>query len=250
MVSDKFSGLRIKILFEGKTGKVRLPVHYNRLIQGLVYSVLPDDFATSLHNLKISGKQIKFFTFSRLIPLTTLSVKGKTIEFVKGFYLIFSTLFVETAHKFVEGLLTRGEINLNGQELTVSQIKVLPSPEYKPLVLLRTISPITVYKRGTVHRFSYLSPHDEEFCKLLEENIKTKLNVLGINSDVGKIKIFKEDRVKKRIILFKSTAIEAWDCTLQVSLTEQAFKVAFFSGFGYKNSLGFGCVEVVGRKGM
>ena len=51
------------------TENIRLPIHYNYLIQSLIYHSLDEEFAEFLHDqgYEVEKRKFKLFNFSRLL---------------------------------------------------------------------------------------------------------------------------------------------------------------------------------------
>ena len=80
-------------------------------------------------------------------------------------------------------------------------------------------------------------------------NLRHKLKVwCGKEAIEGEIKLVKLTSQQERVIIYKTTVIKGWDGVFELRLDEDAFKVAFLSGLGAKNSAGFGCIEVFSDK--
>lgn len=61
--------MRISIRLESLDGELTLPVHYNHLVQGMIYQSLDQALAQWLHErgFQYGKRRFKLFTFSRLL---------------------------------------------------------------------------------------------------------------------------------------------------------------------------------------
>ena len=242
--------LRLKLISE--KGEFTLPCHYNGLIQGFIYRHLDHWLAEELHNRgfkdPLTERKLKLFTFSRLLS-KNLSIKEKRITFKGPVSLIISSPYHKFIQSFAQNLLTKGEVYLGSEVLQIESLEVEGIPPYREQIIVRTLSPITIYStlytpEGRKKTY-YYSPFEKAFEELLLENLRRKLRTWsGIDQDGGSVRPFRVSSRNERIIIYKDTVIKAWDGLYELRLPEELFKIAFEAGLGAKNSQGFGCIEV------
>jgi len=234
-----------------------LPLHYNEIIQGFIYKHLSPSLAEKIHNQGFvdpeTGRRFKLFTFSRLIPEEKPIIKNHTISFSSPFNLIVASVDTSFIQDLVENLLTKEKLTLNEMEVRISSVEVLPLPKYQPSILVKTLSPITVYttfdtKEEKKKRY-YFNPKEKDFEIRIIENLRAKLRAwLGKNwyenRDGRFVKVIPQGTFKKKVIVYKKTVINAWDGNFILKLPEEMFRMAFLTGLGAKNSAGFGCLEI------
>jgi CRISPR-associated endoribonuclease Cas6 len=243
--------MRLKIKFVTKAGLV-LPIHYNEIIQGFIYKNLHPEVAKKVHDEGFkdpeTGKIFKFFTFSRLIPENKPVINKNSIIFKSSVNLIVSSIYKDFIKSLVENLLSKNSISLENQEILINSLEILPLPEYKEKIRVRTLSPITVYttfNENNKKKTYYYNPKEKDFCERLLENLKDKVRIwYGETISEGEIKFIKLTYKKERIVMYKNTIIKGWDGVFELKLPKELFEMAFLTGLGAKNSAGFGCIEV------
>jgi len=251
--------LRLKITFRPhEDSPAILPVNYNELIQGFIYHYLDEYLAAQLHEEGLkdpeSKRSFKFFTFSRLIPLEKPKIEKSQIFFSSPIILIIGSPLKEFIQSMANHLIKAEIIKLGNETFLIESIAVEASPPHRENVLVRALSPITVYSTLTApngkKKTYYYSPFEEEFETLIIENLNKKYRALTGEeaSFSGSIKPFKVSSRNQRIVLYKGTVIKGWDGVYELSLPPELFYLAFEAGLGSKNSQGFGCIEVWGEE--
>jgi len=247
--------LRLKItLRPHKDSPAVLPVNYNELIQGFIYRHLDEYLATELHEEGVkdpeSRRRFKFFTFSRLIPHEKPRIEKGQIFFSSPIILIIGSPLKEFIQSMANHLIKAEIIKLGNETFLIESIAVEAPPSYSEKVLVRALSPITVYSTLSApngkKKTYYYSPFEEEFESLIIENLNKKYRALTGKkaSFSGSVKPFKVSSRNQRIVIYKGMVIKGWDGIYEVSLPPQLFPLAFEAGLGAKNSQGFGCIEV------
>jgi len=252
--------LRLKITFKPyKEPLAVFPVNYNELIQGFIYRYLDEYLAAQLHDEGLkdpqSRRSFKFFTFSRLISLKKPRIEKNQIFFSGPITLIIASPLKEFIQSMANNLIKAETIKLGNETFLIDSISVEAPPTYREKVLVKALSPITVYSTLSApngkRKTYYYSPFEAEFETLIIENLNKKYRALTGKkaSFSGSIKPFKVSSRNQRIVLYKGTVIKGWDGVYELSLPPELFYLAFEAGLGSKNSQGFGCIEVwEGRK--
>jgi len=264
---------RIKIALTGKGPHV-LPVNYQYPISAWIYKVIHNGnngFATWLHQQGYlgTGKQYKLFTFSQL-QLDKFHLDGdRLIISNPEMELIISFWADEAAEPFIKGIFTSQTGTLGDQKskesFRIIQIEKLIEPEFTPTMHYKTLSPIVVSKRRSDGNKNavFIGPEDEDFTRILKENLINKYSAwMMSNSQVQstsfefgtgdfKYKLF--SKAKTRLISIKAntpqqTRVKGNLFEFSLTAPHSLHKMGYHAGFGEKNSLGFGCVEVVKEK--
>ena len=244
--------MRFLIRMLPESGDFRVPYNHQHHIQGLIYRRIQrvnPDLSLRLHSPKVP----KLFTYS-LFMAERRKPLPKAPYFLgggKGFFY-FSTAVPEIAEAFIRGLLENPEVELWGERFTVETIKALYEPEKLSGRKFVTLSPIAV----TTKRLQFgkprsydLSPAEPEFYELILENLREKYTALtGKPPESGGVDI--------RVLLAKPKRFEvkpgifqrAWHLVFRARGDEGLLRVGYLTGFGEKNSMGFGMVKVDGHK--
>lgn len=245
--------MRIRIKFKPRNSILVLPYHYNSFIQALIYKHLDGLLAESIHNEGFEDpetkRQLKLFTFSRLIPENKPKIEKKHIAFRGIINLIVSFPHHGFIQSFASNLLMNGRFFLGGESLDVVSVEVEPVPSYRENVIVKALSPITVYSTLMTSdgrkKTYYYSPFESDFGDLIIKNLQRKVRTwLGIEKDGGSIKPYRVSSKDERMVIYKNTVIKGWDGLYELQLPPELLEMAFEAGLGAKNSQGFGCIEV------
>jgi len=244
--------LRIVLEFQSSEESLALPLHYNELVQGMIYRNLEEALAGWLHDggIPLGKRHFKLFTFSRL--LGRYRIAGDLITFTGPVRLHVGSVHERMLQSLAEHLLRRPEVRLGEGICEVVRIEVEPSPEVVFPVKVRTLSPITVYSTLSMadgrKKTYYYSPFEREFGEQLLANLERKALALaqeGGDLEGAFIRPFRVDKRNLKIMKYRDTVIKAWTGVYELNLPDPLFSLAYDAGLGAKNSQGFGMVEVV-----
>ena len=246
--------MRIVLEFAPSDGKLSLPLHYNSEVQGLIYRNLDRALSRWLHDegMPLGKRRFKFFTFSRL--LGRYRINGDTIEFSGPVRVHIGSVHEEILESLALHLLREPQVRLGKEPCEVAGIEVEPLPRISRPMLVRTLSPITVYrtlytaegKRKTY----YFNPSEEEWEELILANLRRKARALGwekprleglTGAHIRPMRVGKRD---ERIMRYRETVIKGWTGIYELDLPEPFFLLAYDAGLGAKNPQGFGMVEL------
>ncbi len=240
--------MRVRLDLATPRGGLSLPIHYNYLINSTIYRTISSDYATFLHDsgFKLGNRSFKLFTFSRILAPFTL--KDGTITFRGRAVLFISSPLLRFLKELVSGFLKRGYLNLNGSRVKISGFEFLESPLISESVIIRTLSPITVYStlRGEEGRKKtyYYNPKEREFSELASENARKKHFLLTGRKIGGNLKI-EPLRVRENVLLYKGTVVKGWTGTFLLEGPKPLIQTVYDAGLGSKNPQGFGMFEVI-----
>ncbi|MGB9761858.1 MAG: CRISPR-associated endoribonuclease Cas6 [Caldimicrobium sp.] len=203
--------LKIRFSNPGKSW-INLPTSYNEILQGFIYNHLDKSLAKALHNEGFEDsrtkRKLKFFTFSRLISQKVQLTNG-ILRLYGELLLVICSPYQDFLHSLATNLLKAEKIRLGEEELFLSSIEVFPSPKYKERILVKTLSPITVYSTlktpSGKKKTYYYSPFEREFEELLLKNLHRKVRVwFGKEVEIsGSIKPYKVSSKNQRIVIYK-----------------------------------------------
>jgi len=244
--------LRIKIDFisQSKYG-IRLPLHYNYLLQGFIYKNLSRHLARFIHNqgYQYEKRRFRFFTFSRL--LGKFRIDRDWIIYPKICTLWIASPIIKILESFAGSLAREGCIQLGDNLCEVTSIEVPFTKKYEKEIEIRTLSPITVYSTlltpDRKKKTYYYSPFEPEFSKLILQNLIKKY--LALHPDKkDNLQVFSitprwVSKKNEHIIYYKKTIIKAWSGIYRIKGSQGLLELAFDSGLGSKNSQGFGMIE-------
>ncbi|MGC8777994.1 MAG: CRISPR-associated endoribonuclease Cas6 [Candidatus Caldatribacteriaceae bacterium] len=248
--------MRARLTFAGEGVKeLFLPLHYNHLLQALIYRVLPEGLARDLHEEGFSyeKRRFKLFTFSRLLERGRLVERNgrRMLCFPGKISLFFATPRGEILENLLREAFMRKPITVLEQNVFLSEVRIIPEPQWSAPLTVRFLSPVTVYQtieengKRITHFFH---PRDKEFNRLLVENARKKYSlVMGKSADHLSFGLepfrFSEER-NRVVALFKGTPIAAWTGIFRMEGDLKLIAVTYHAGLGSKNSAGFGMWEV------
>lgn len=250
--------MRIKLTYETLDGDIILPKHYNHHLQALIYRTFSPELATYLHNVGfILGKRrFKLFTFSRILEKGNLTKDESKLIFKKKITFYFSSPIEDIVGNLAERSFKEREFEILGKRVYISQLEIITTPPIEEKVIIRTLSPITIYstlkKEDGTKLVHYYKPLDKEFSKLIEKNAKKKYQLIygkdpeNLKLEITPIKFSPKDNLK--LIKFKNTVIEAYTGIYQLSGSPELIYVTYETGLGSKNSEGFGMWELLREK--
>jgi CRISPR-associated endoribonuclease Cas6 len=248
--------MRIKISYENASrDDFILPMHYNPVIQALIYSTFSPKFANLVHNIGYAyeKRNFKLFTFSRILEKGEKVVGG--LVFRKGISFFFSSPLMEIMENFGVNAFKSMKFNVVGQEVAVSGIEVLSQPVITTPILIKMLSPITMHstlsKGDGTRKAYYYEPNESDFSRMIEENARKKyFLVFGHREDNLTLNIRPyRFSVKENlsVVKFKGTPIESYTGVFELSGSPELIKITYEAGLGDRSSEGFGMWEEWGR---
>ena len=228
-----------------------VPVHYNEFIQAMIYAHLDAHLAQALHDEGIpQGKRhLKLFTFSRL--LGPCRVKGGWLEPRGPLRLVIASPMVPFLESFALHLVTNANLRLGPARFAMGSVEVELQQPYRSPVLIRALSPITVYSTLRTadgrKKTYYYAPQEPEFERLVLSNLRRKVLAWtgeDIPEDGASFRPYRVSTRDQHVVLYKGTVIKGWTGLYELQAPEPYFRMALDAGLGSKNSQGFGCVEV------
>jgi CRISPR-associated endoribonuclease Cas6 len=247
---------RLRLQLETVTGSLKVPVHYNQLLQGLVYDHLSRSLADRVHTqgFKHEKRQFRMFTFSRLVGHSRL-IRGDSqrpdIEFAGPVSFWLASPETEILESFASHIVREGRLRLGDTECHATAVEVPFTKIPGNQVTVRTLSPITVYSTLMTadgrKKTYYYSPREREFSEQIAANLTKKSAALRRDSNHSSGSIsFTPVRVSTKdqhVVYFKDTVIKAWSGIYELKAPPDLLRLAFDCGLGAKNSQGFGMIE-------
>ncbi|MGB9639038.1 MAG: CRISPR-associated endoribonuclease Cas6 [bacterium] len=247
--------MRIKIILENTENKdIILPIHYNEIIQKIIYKNLPYLLANFLHNIgfRYNNTPLKLFTFSKLFSDKIKLSKNKI--FLKSPIILFISSPIEIIIKILkENLIKKEILKLSKNNLKIKEITEVNKPEFKNELRIKTLSPITTYLtliKNNKKYTEYIFPDNPLFNKLIKDNIiKKYLIIEGITSK-NEIEPFNFEitsiDAKIKILKYKNFIIKGVDGELIIKTDNpEIIEKIYDAGLGSKNSQGFGMFEII-----
>jgi CRISPR-associated endoribonuclease Cas6 len=244
--------LKIELSTMDNGGLIELPVHYNSIVQGLIYSQVAEEMP-QVHDdgFEVGSRTFRFFTFSRLF--------GK-IECLKEGHISFrSPINLRVASPLEQFIVILAKNLLNSEFLMLGKSKVylkslaaLPLPDFSSgKVKVKALSPITVYSTlltpDNKKKTYYYHPREQEFTDMVQNNLKKKSAYFNKNLEElpFSFRTLKVSNRDAKIIYYKNFVVKGWLGLYQLEGDPGLLKLAYCAGLGSKNSQGFGLIDVV-----
>jgi len=244
--------LRFAIRLSPEGEPYRVPFNHLHYLQGLIYRRIQrvnPDLSLKLHNPRVP----KFFTYSLFMTEEREFMEGKPYFLGRGgAYFYFSTAVPEIAEAFIGGLLENPVVELWGERFILKEVRALYEPERLSGRKLVTLSPIAVSTTRPLFgkpRSHDLAPSEPEFYNHLRENLIEKYTALmGKPPESGELEVRVYLAKPKRFEVKPGIYQRAWHLVFRARGDEGLLRVGYLTGFGEKNSIGFGMVKVDRRK--
>ncbi len=238
-----------------------IPFSYSHALTAVIYRFLArssHDYARFLHDegYRAGAKRFKLFTFSQLlIPERTLASDG-LVCLSKQISWQISSPIPEFVEHLAAGLLQVGEMRLGEHEFAITRVEVVPPPVFAQEMRLRCLSPIVVSvpeERAGKLSARYLRADDPRLSEALRQNLLRKFLVVHGHEPADSSLAVALDRKYGerhgegiyRLVEYKGTKIKAIMAPLTVRGSLELIEMGYEAGFGEKNSMGFGMVEVI-----
>ena len=240
-----------------------LPVNYQYELSAWIYKVINHSdpvFADWLHNRGFSNdnKQFRLFTFSNLIVPQYGIIGDRLIIKSDHVGLIISTLPEETIQHFVAGVFRDREFTLGDRissaGFRINSIEAMPPPVFTDEMSFRSLSPIFVSDKVEGQKYAqYLAPDYDGYTQLLINNLREKLKVYSGAEQLfcehdGGMKLL--TRPGQKGITIKAgtpqqSKLVGYRYNFKIKADAALLRMGYYTGFGEKNSLGFGCCEIL-----
>ncbi len=241
--------MRAKIQVKKTTSGV-LSFDYQYALASVLYRKL------ALGNIRLANAShahdgFKFYTFSNLI-ISGRQKSKNGLQFSDAYFLL-SSPDVEFVRSFAEGLLQEPVFRLHTEQFVVTSIEILQDTQLPNPCVFKTLSPIFVKtvreKNGMLVEWD-LYPSDGKFHENIHRNLVERYTEFyGKKPNSDHFEILSVNHVKpKRIVIGGGPSATPRRCSLMtctVDASRELLQFAYDAGFGEKNAMGFGCVEVV-----
>ncbi len=238
--------MRLKIDLVTEKNSI-LDFNYQYYLSSSIYNLIKNidkDFAVHLHN----KKNFKFFTFSKIF-IKNRKILDKGIKIIDGrIYFYLSSPSQEFIQKFINALFESRVIKIKDLECIVGSVKLIEISNLQNKVLLKTLSPICLRTKKKVDRklkdYEIL-PNDKLFKNNLIKNLIKKFEVYYNKKCIYSIKSINIISWKPKRIKIKNLYFRCAEVYFEIEGDRELIKFGYECGFGEKNSMGFGMVEVV-----
>lgn len=150
----------------------------------------------------------------------------------------------------LNGLLSKKSIQLGDNVLEVETIDTEKSVVTKENLKVRLQSPVVVYStlfKADGRKYTcYFQPGETEFANLIADNLRRKYRACyGQAPPEADIRITCLQRPRLHVVRYKTTVIKGYSGALRIQGPTALLQLAVEAGLGAKNSMGFGCCEII-----
>ena len=255
--------MRIKLILAATQSNSFLPINNNHAIASLIYHTIGSsshEFAKFLHEEGFAGgnRNFKMFTFSRLRPEHAQLVRDQYRLLKPAVELQISSPITEFVEHFVTGLFQAQTFHLTGTQFTLQSAETLPMPEITERMQFRCLSPITEAVRDEQGRIRYLDIN-EDWSEIIGRNLLRKYQILhGHEPEDQRIKLEWDQaylagltaRGKRASALLdiRGIKVRGWLAPFTITGSQELIQLGYETGYGSRNSMGFGMVETNSTK--
>ena len=240
-----------------------LPLNYQYEISSCIYKTISNanqEFARWLHDIGyIDGsKKFKLFTFSNL-KVPDYKINGDRMLILSNqVEMEISFLPTESIEYFITGLFKKQHFIIADKkskvDFIVNRIETLKEPAFSNEMIFKTLSPICISNKNEKSKYpEYIHPKGEIYKDIFLKNLFEKYNVFykkQLGSDYNDFSLDILSNPKSRLITIKANTkeesqIRGYLYKFKIKASKELLKLGYYAGFGEKNSMGFGCCEVV-----
>ncbi|MFY9413867.1 MAG: CRISPR-associated endoribonuclease Cas6 [Tepidanaerobacteraceae bacterium] len=245
--------MRQKICFLPEKGEIlTLPIHYNHMVQAMIYNSLDNDMGDFLHDKGFAhgNRSFKMFAFSRLMGEYRIDKNEATITFVGPVSLVVTSPYSDFCNSLANGLLFKSSVRLGHAQVKVTDISLEKDLVDDEKIKINTLSPIVVYStllRPNGRKYTcYFEPGEKDFDVIMDNNLRNKYKAFHQTEPPAEhVSIRPLKQPKLSIIDYKNFIIKGYSGTFILSGPAPLLQTAVECGLGSKNSQGFGCVRVL-----
>lgn len=228
-----------------------LPTHYNNIVQAFIYNNIDGKLAAFLHDKGYisNGRSFKLFTFSRI--LSRGRNENGRFNFGKRIKLVVSSPLDHFCKSIANNMLQREDLFLGQNSIKTEQIQIFNQVIDKDKIEVEVISPIVVYstllKQDGSKYTCYFMPKEPDFNRIITENLVKKYNAFNSTNTTFEngIEFIPIGQPRQNITYYKNIIIKGSSGKFLIKGNKELLQIGFDTGFGSKNSQGFGCVKIV-----
>ena len=255
--------MRFKLILSTVNNKNVLPLNYQYEISSCIYKIISNannEFASWLHDSGYvdDSKKFKLFTFSNLKVPDYKITGDRMLILSHEIEMQISFLPTESIEYFVTGLFKNQHLVIADQkskvDFIVNRIETMKEPAFSNEMIFKSLSPICISHKNEKSKYpEYIHPKEEIYKKLFLKNLFEKYNVFykkQLVFDDNNFNLEILSNPKSRLITIKANTkeeskIRGYSYKFKIKAPKELLRLGYYAGFGEKNSMGFGCCEVV-----
>lgn len=243
----------------------KLPLNYQYEQSAAIYRILAqanEEYTTWLHEngfKLVSGKSFKLFNFSRLeIEKYRILKQTAEIEILSDNVVWYISFLPEkSTEQFIKGIFNNQQFEVGTRksnvQFQVQSVELMPAPIFSDKMSYESLSPICITLKQSEGYDLYIAPNHPEAARLIKQNLLDKyLASTGSDFPLDDFPFAVEvlNKPKSSLIHIKSGTLQAskirgFMCKIRLIAPIELQKIAYETGIGSKNSVGFGMVREV-----
>lgn len=262
--------MRFKIIFNITNPQKLLPVDYQYSMAAWIYKVIAgadEAYGAFLHKsgYRTENKNFKFFCFS------PLDLRPFRINRERGLFELENTktecqvsfIAERAAESYIKGIFKNQQCFIGdkyyGLDLEVISVEVMPQPVFMENMRYRALSPVCLSLAEPGRHARYLDPREEIYSKYFSRNLLEKARSMVMNDvscslrpEEGEpgIRVNLLSVPRSKLVTIKpgrpeETRVRCFLYDFGLTAPPEFQEIAYYGGFGEKNSMGFGCGEVI-----
>lgn len=259
--------MRFKLVLERVSSGRFMPLNYQYAVSSWIYKKIQEAdpyYSRFLHRggYEIQNRQYKLFTFSQIesypfkISQDRMELKGSAAA------ITFSFMADTAAEYFIKGIFQDQAMPVKdpvgGVVFHISRIETLPYPEFKEEMEYQLVTPACVSYRGPADcQPRYLAPDHPQYADLLINNLLRKYSALqtveaggldpineeNYNIDFRLLSDYRQKLTTIKPYTDQETKVKGYMYKFSLKAPVAMQEAGYYSGFGEKNSMGFGYCE-------
>lgn len=249
--------MRIKIVLDVPTDGAFISYGYQYYLTAAIYrklAIADPDYAAFLHQRGYGERGYKLFTFSQLRARTK---KGASQGFwiVGEAWVVVSSPLPRFIFSLLQGLVNQPYFEVGGGRLPVKKIFTQEAPSFAGGAKFVSLSPVVV-TTGTGEGPPHYLRYQEDpalFSEKIRQNLLRRYRACyGSSPEDERLFFYFDHRYlseKKgtKLIQYRDQSIFGYLAPVQLEGSPELIRFAWEAGIGEKNSMGFGCLEYVGK---
>lgn len=226
---------------------VTLPIAYNQLVQGLLYSCWRDAYPDVHGSTQSGATSMPPFTFGPLEEDIRINAKSKTVQLNGIVSFEVRSPHEELIQEVAIRLSSFAHIRLGAHELELVNLESKDRLLFPQRSRIKMRSPVVAYRTTEDRHTLYFSPADPGWIDLINANAQKKALAQGVPFDRPLQIIPMSKSQREHMTRFKGTYIKGWTGTMIVDATPDILAMLWTMGLGSKNSQGFGMFDILER---
>lgn len=232
---------------------LKLPIHYNHILQAVILRWLGyENYSKFIHDTGYScgNRKYKLYCFSRFNGKFKIDKLEKTVTYFDKVSFIVSSVEDEFLMYLVNNIIKNDELLIGNNNVIIESIECT-TKSLSGLSEIYTKSPIVAYSTfisQSGKKTYYYNPFENEFKALIRENLIKKYIAINEKQPVDttfNIYPVEGSKPKEIIDIYKGIIIKGWSGKFKIEGSDELLNIGYNAGLGSKNSMGFGCIDII-----